>query len=325
MIITDKVSDFSDLTSISCEAFWSKEHDYFSKFVAWNAFMSNCSMLREIDLTKSSIEELPAVFANQCPSLTSVKFPRSLKKLGNFFMYSSGCGVVDLSKTAITEVPDCFLNDCSNLHMVKLPKTVKKIGKYFLHRCRAIDQIDGISDVVEIGDGFMCRCPMMEVIIFSSSLTQIGINFACINVGLQTLDLSMTNIKVLPATFVGGCSNLITLKLPQYLEEISDDFLVGCRRLVDIKFPPTLKKIGKQFLLSCQSLVEVDLSGTQIEEIPEGFLANCWSLESVNFPKSLKKIDLRAISRLRVIDLSGTQVKEISDAPKGLRVILPQN
>lgn len=103
------------------------------------------------------------------------------------------------------------------------------------------------------------------------------------------------------------CHNLETLNLPENLFRIGFQMCEGCFKLKKINLPGNLSSIPYNCFYGCESLAEVIIS-EGISEIDSYAFNNCINLENIIFPSSLYKIDYGAFSscaNLKYITLLG--------------------
>ena len=91
---------------------------------------------------------------------------------------------------------------------------------------------------------------------------------------LEELDLSNTSVQRLGQWFLSGCTSVTTVKLPDSLTEISD-----------------------QFMLTCTSLEELDLSNTSVQRLGHRFLSGCTSVTRVTLPDSCEELPAAVAGR----------------------------
>ncbi len=305
-----------------------------------NAF-SGCSSLTSIDLSETSVTNLPGsnamssgwgMFYN-CTSLSKVSLPSCLKTIGHSaFACCSSLDSIDLSRIGVTTINDYAFASCTSLTSIILPETLKTIGKRIFCICTSLVSIDlSNTQITEIPDGSSA---------FISSYGYYGMFGKCTSLESVILPTDLTTLG--EHTF-DGCSALkknIDLSKMTKLTSIGDDAFQYCSSLTSVgdKLPASLKTIGKYAFNECKSLTSIDLSSTQVTEIGNytfaycsaltsiklptnletiGVLAfySCSSLKSIDLPSSLKTIEdaFRSCSSLTSIDLSNTQVTEIGD------------
>ena len=154
----------------------------------------------------------------------------------------------------------------------------------------------------------------------------------------QLADDSITTITVedlegaisIRALAFARCNNLISVTIPESVEDIGEYAFQECHNLEILNLPENLFHIGFQMCENCSKLKKINLSGNiysisdscfqgckslteimlgeGISEIDSLAFNNCINLENIIFPSSLYKIDYGAFSyctNLRHITLLG--------------------
>ena len=86
-----------------------------------------------------------------------------------------------------------------------------------------------------------------------------------------------------------GCTNLTSVKLPEYLETIGWSTFCGCTSLTSISFPESLKTIDSWAFSGCTGLTSISLPES-LKTIGESAFYGCTGLTSISFPESLEII-----------------------------------
>jgi len=105
-----------------------------------------------------------------------------------------------------------------------------------------------------------------------------------------------------------GCSNLVSINLPDNITAISSEAFKGCISLKSVFVPNNVTIIGDYVFDSCSSLTSIEISNS-VKEIGEQAFWDCTSLKSINLPEGLTKIAknlLRGCSSLTTITIPST-------------------
>ena len=86
------------------------------------------------------------------------------------------------------------------------------------------------------------------------------------------------------------CQNLVTVKLPTELKEISSMMFKYDEKLQEIEIPSKVEKIGFSAFEECSGLVEISLPDS-IKEIESYAFLMCVNLQKIKLPKYLEKIN----------------------------------
>ena len=177
---------------------------------------------------------------------------------------------------------------CTNLRSIKNLAALRSATTFpdgsfrYLSNLESID-LSPLTSLTEISSAFLGDCYRLKSLKFvpNKNLIQIKLSFLVNAISLTSLDLSEYTItgeglvaaaSPLGASFLKGCSNLKSLKLPTIAEG---------------------KKVGSAFLSGCSSLTELDLtpvenaaigSGTSAGIMTNGF-QNCDNLTKIKTGK----------------------------------------
>ena len=130
--------------------------------------------------------------------------PADGKKVEQPKKIPTGLLSVDLSKTHLTEIAPNAFSGSKNLDTIKLPTTITKIGKNAFRNCHSLTTLsfgeDDVSTYIGNFNG-------------ATSLVEIG-ESAFRNTGFIYVDLSKTQLTVVPPGLFHGCKSLNTIQLP---------------------------------------------------------------------------------------------------------------
>ena len=249
---------------------------------------SDCRSLESIDLSNSSITEIPKNAFSNCTSLKTVKLPPTVTKIADDAFANckkleeiqglSNCKIseigtdafagcynlktFDLSSATITALPDSLCNNMYAVTTVRLPKTLTSIGTSALEGCKKLEEITGISD---------CK------------LTSIGANAFASCSALKEVDLSKSSFTALPASAFAKDTALTSVKLPDSLTEIGEKAFVGCG-----------------------AMEKIDLSNTKLTTIGKNAMAEMNDLMYINLPDTVKNVGQSAFDISVPLDSSDT-------------------
>lgn len=249
---------------------------------------SDCRSLESIDLSNSSITEIPKNAFSNCTSLKTVKLPPTVTKIADDAFANckkleeiqglSNCKIseigtdafagcynlktFDLSSATITALPDSLCNNMYAVTTVRLPKTLTSIGTSDLEGCKKLEEINGLSD---------CK------------LTSIGANAFASCSALKGVDLSKSSFTALPASAFAKDTALTSVKLPDSLTEIGEKAFVGCG-----------------------AMEKIDLSNTKLTTIGKNAMAEMNNLMYINLPDTVKNVGQSAFDISVPLDSSDT-------------------
>ena len=249
---------------------------------------SDCRSLESIDLSNSSITEIPENAFSNCTSLKTVKLPSTVTKIADDAFANckkleeiqglSNCKIseigkdafagcynlktFDISSATITSLPDTICSNMYALTSIHLPKTLTSIGTSALEGCKKLEEITGISD---------CK------------LTSIGANAFASCSALKEVDLSKSSFTALPTSAFAKDTALTSVKLPDSLTEIGEKAFVGCG-----------------------AMEKIDLSNTKLTTIGKNAMAEMNDLMYINLPDTVKNVGQSAFDISVPLDSSDT-------------------
>lgn len=248
----------------------------------------DCSSLESIDLSNAEITEIPARAFENCTSLKSVKLPPTVTKIANNAF--SGCSKleeiegleqckiselsatafdscvrlkdINLSNATIAAIPDQIFSGMRGLISATVPKTVTSIGTEAFYACKNLEMINGLSDcdITKIGEKAFYNCW-----------------------SLKEADLSRSSFTVLPASAFKGDTALLSVKMPESLNEIGNEAFYGC-----------------------SAMKKLDLNNTRLTTIGNGALSDMTSLMYINLPDTVNNVGAKAFDLNLRLDSSDT-------------------
>lgn len=248
----------------------------------------DCSSLESIDLSNAEITEIPARAFENCTSLKSIKLPSTVTKIAdNAFAGCSNleeiegleqCKISELSATAfdgcvrlkdinlsnatIAAIPDQIFSGMRGLISATVPKTVTSIGTEAFYACKNLEMINGLSDcdITKIGEKAFYNCW-----------------------SLKEADLSGSSLTVLPASAFKGDTALLSVKMPESLNEIGSEAFYGC-----------------------SAMKKLDLNNTRLTTIGNSALSDMTSLMYINLPDTVNSVGAKAFDLNLRLDSSDT-------------------
>lgn len=248
----------------------------------------DCSSLESIDLSNAEITEIPARAFENCTSLKSVKLPPTVTKIANNAF--SGCSKleeiegleqckiselsatafdscvrlkdINLSNATIAAIPDQIFSGMRGLISATVPKTVTSIGTEAFYACKNLEMINGLSDcdITKIGEKAFYNCW-----------------------SLKEADLSGSSFTVLPASAFKGDTALLSVKMPESLNEIGNEAFYGC-----------------------SAVKKLDLNNTRLTTIGDSALSDMTSLMYINLPDTVNSVGAKAFDLNLRLDSSDT-------------------
>lgn len=275
-----------------------------------NSAFVNCKSLAKIEIPKS-VEQIDSNVFENCESLSDFKLNREfkLKKFGECVF--SGCNSLQSlnlyteGECSLTSLPDNMFGDACYLNEISLPSELTKIGNnVFKSSNFKIDNAYHDDDEI----AFVLRGTVNEIGAFSFSY----------NTELTNVDLSATDLKIIPISAFENCISLVSVKLPEGLTEIGNNAFYNCRSLNTIATYDEFINISQKTNLSNHIGEEIDKDkeinkDKKIIELEKSCKASISNYQNV-LPSSLTIIGDGAFENtgLKTINLMLTGIKELS-------------
>lgn len=204
---------------------------------------SDCRSLESIDLSNSSITEIPENAFSNCTSLKTVKLPSTVTKIAD----------------------DAFAN-CKKLEEIQGLSNCKisEIGKDAFAGCYNLKTFDiSSATITSLPDTICSNMYALTSIHLPKTLTSIGANAFASCSALKEVDLSKSSFTALPASAFAKDTALTSVKLPDSLTEIGEKAFVGCGAMEKIDLSNTkLTTIGKNAMAEMNDLMYINLPDT---------------------------------------------------------------
>lgn len=169
------------------------------------------------------------------------------------------------------------------------------------------------SGVTWIGDHAFKSCTNLKTIEnIPSTLTEIK-KWCFEESGLESIDLSNTNVTIMQDGVFFNNHSLTSVKLPKGLKNFWDHAFCGCKALNNIVMPSTVEGIYNNVFEGCESLSNVTFNDSYTI-LGHHVFKNC-PLTAVTFPKTLTSIGEYAFenTKLTTVDLSNTKITSLSN------------
>ena len=238
------------------------------------AAFRNCGELTTLN-GMSAITEMGSAVFSACKKLNNVVIPASLKVVKDSafedcialtnVVISDGITTLDASAfrgcTALTEITlpltlvgigDYAFGNCEKLNNISIPASVSTLSAVAFDNCKALTNmtVDGANLYYEAEGGMVFSKGKESLIFYSDAIESTSIIIAS---GVKRIEESVFKKNEI----------IVSVTLPDTIEEIGDNAFNGCLNLTTINFPVSLKDIG-----------EYAFSGTKITSaiLPEGLI-----------------------------------------------------
>jgi hypothetical protein len=274
--------------------------------IGGNAFY-NCTSLKSVDLSDTSITTIPVGTFSNCTALESIELPDTLTTIASDTSLSSGVFENCSSLTSIT-LPEGFTSigyrafyNCTALKSITLPSTLTSIyepsySPGVFENCTALESIDlsACSSLAGIGYRTFTGCTSLESVRLPDNLTSIGVSIFSGCTSLTSIDLP-DNLTSIGVKAFSGCTSLESIDLPDGLESLGGGTFYGCTSLTSIDLPDGLTSLpmydydGSGMFEDCSSLTSIDLPDG-LESLGGDTFYGCSSLTSLTLPGGLGSI-----------------------------------
>ncbi len=238
----------------------------------------------------TSITDTGDKLFNGCSNLTSVCFPKSLKKIGQYaFSVCSSLKTVLWGDSQITHIGGQAFLSCSSLTSITLPETLTTLGGCAFENCSSLTFADlALSSVKSLMTGTFRGCSSLETVNLPYDMTSIGIEAFrnCTKLANITMPASLNRIR---SSAFKNCSGLLNINLKSTaLTQIEDSAFEDCSELTGVSLPATLTQIGAGGFRNCLRMTSINLEDTSLSVIYENAFRSCSALPHLTFPATLK-------------------------------------
>lgn len=262
--------------------------------------------------------EAPAFMFDRCYNLISLALPKEIEFLPRYSVARCPELMDVVFGDNIKEIQDYAMTENASLISLKVPDGVTKIGVEAISRCSNLEELYLPDSITEFGGFAFCNNTSLEKVHIGKGLKQLGYAMFKWCDGLEEVDLSETNLQILPAFAFAECRSLSSVKLPSSLQSMGINCFSGCVELASVEIRDGLSWIGDNAFEKCglesvvipnsvthlgyyafaenKSLQEVTI-GSGISAVPEGCFTECTALKSIKLPDNIKEIEDYAFHR----------------------------
>lgn len=256
------------------------------KDIAWGAF-KGCSALENLDLSTSNIENIQSYAFSECTSLSSVKFPSSLRQIyGNAFSQNSALQAVTFNDGLDGIGGSAFSN--TGLTTVTLPNSLTYLGSSAFSSCKDLASISIGTGITEIPYNCFSGCNALTSVDLPEHVTSIGGSAYSYCDGLVSITLP-SSIQAVGASAFASCSNLEEVVIPDNVTTLGEKAFQYDKKLKHVQIGKGVATLEKDLFNSCESLSSVELS-EGLTAVKAFVFQYCSSLKSVTFPTTLKTL-----------------------------------
>ena len=258
------------------------------------------------------MQRIPAYFAYDNDSLTSITIPNSVDSIGNGAFLACNsltsvtignnvtsigngafCGCRRLTSVnipnSVTSIGGSAFEYCSSLTSVTIPNRVISIGSYAFKNCNSLTSVTIGNSVASIGDRAFYNCSSLTTLNFNAvDCSDFTYNpydsqekppfYSC---PISTISIG-DSVQRIPAYFAYDNDSLTSVIVPNSVNSIGNSAFSGCNSLTSVNIPNNVTSIGRGAFYNCSSLTSVTIPNS-VTSIGNWAFVNCSSLTTLNF------------------------------------------
>lgn len=274
--IAEGVKGIDNLAFFNCDNLATIEIPKGMISIGNNAF-GDCDNLKEV-LIDEGLETIGDNAFEKCTSLETLSLPSTFYRVGKYAFHNSG-----IKKIVFTGEKSVGIGDLA-FYNTKLTdaemSNVSDVGNMAFYGTLLKETVFG-DNLRTIGEMAFYGTPL-KTIVFGSGVKSIG-KYAFYMTDIETVDLSKAEgLQSVEYAFT-ECRRLLSVKLPQCLEDIGDEAFKNCISLKKLEFPQSLVSIGKAAFEGCSQLQISELP-VSLKNVHGGAFNGCLKIESLDFP-----------------------------------------
>lgn len=292
--------------------------------IGYQAF-ANCGKLKNVSIPLSwkecptsakdgsvSSEYCGHIFEG-CKKLTVINVPEGMEELPGFaFASADYLENVELPFT-LTKLNNHSFADCDRLERIEIPFQVTYIGKTAFGNCKALAEVNITGEVTRLGSYAFYNCDALTSLRLPDSIEEIGYqamaecaNLSKVNIPLNWKECFSTSSEgTISTSYCGSIfydsEKLISVTLPEGMEEVPAYAFANCNYLKNIVLPDSITKINEYAFYKCLELNSIAIPD-KVTAIPEYAFYNCESLMCINMGENVKEIGKNAFYGCDVLE-----------------------
>lgn len=223
---------------------------------AFNGNRYYANMLLKSVTLPEGLEEIGECGFYMIPTLETITFPSTLKKIGYRAFSECGLKKVILPESVI-DIGQSAFERCSSLQYIEFNAQQGIFDREIFSNCSSLEKVT-IGPKVEVIPDYMCdNCSNLIRIEFKErhpSAGKLKINDgAFINSKIEEIILPEGLTSIGDGCF-SGCSYLSSVVLPSSLEYIGEFAFYGCKLMSTLDIPEGVREIGREAFYGCQTV-----------------------------------------------------------------------
>ncbi|MDD5830892.1 MAG: leucine-rich repeat protein [Lachnospira sp.] len=198
---------------------------------------------------------------------------------------------------AVVTIPDCVtkigkdaFDDNEVIEMITIPDSVISIENYAFYKSKSLTTVKFGKGLMNIGRGAFSGCEnLASVDLSDTQITVVPRQAFSGDKSLTDVDLPETVTTIGEAAF-SGCTHLGRINLPEGVNSIHASAFLGCSSINSLDLPDTLTYIGNSAFSGMNTLSSISIPAG-IKSIGEHVFSGDCSLVNVYLPDSIKSID----------------------------------
>ncbi len=211
----------------------------------------------------------------------------------------------------VTQIGAYALRSCKSLTSIHIPDSVVAVSEGAFYYCTALESITGMNGILSIGSDAFYNCRKLATLHLGTTLQEIG-SYALYNTprlqltvrddlcyignaenpylvlvrpNVKTLDTYQIseNTKIIYQSAFSGCTNLLTLTVPNGVHTIGAYAFRNCTKLKDLSLPTSLTTLDEYVFYGCKAFTELTIPKS-VTKIGDAILSGCTSLATLSLP-----------------------------------------
>ena len=250
----------------------------------------NCTKLKVISIINTNITIIEDYTFSNCYSLTNLFLPNILVSIGKYAFSSTSFPVLKPFPHSLKFIGEGAFFNCTTLLSLNFSNTqIKVFPNNVFRKCTKIVQIWYPPNLIIIRNHTFYGSGIIESDL-PTTLREIGAYSFSNCIRLNSLNISHTQIKIIPESAFDQSTYLNSVLLPETVCEIQTNAFRSTL-LETIYIPQSVSFIGKSAFAECTKLQTINLSAINIAILPTSLFENCASLTHIDFPSKLRMID----------------------------------
>ena len=218
-------------------------------------------------------------------SLTNISIPATVSEIGNYAF--SGTGLKELSiPDGVQIVRSGLCAGCGDLQELHIPYSVGIIEQSAFAGCHNLESIAIPSSATNIAGNAFSSCDQIRNVMVPGHCLLQGV--------FPDTYEQITNVVINADSRVVGsvcnyCRGLVSVSIPDGVEEIGSAAFLGCESLQSITLPKSVREIGSYAFSGCTQLKDVELP-LGARNVSDGLFMNCTSLTRIEIPEGVTNL-----------------------------------